>query len=119
VAVVSGVAMRRTFYARNFPGRPGAVQRPNVRRAAAHGCHGFAQQGNVVVTFERAGDYSNGTHRSRPRLQRALATTEVKAHFQALNTSVLPLSSKEVDARIRADTPRWQELMKKAGIEPQ
>lgn len=36
-------------------GRAGPVQRPNVRRALAHGCHGFAQQGNVVVTFERAG----------------------------------------------------------------
>jgi acetyl-CoA acetyltransferase len=36
-------------------GRAGAVQRPNVRRAAAHGCHGYAQQGNVVIVFERAG----------------------------------------------------------------
>lgn len=36
-------------------GRAGAVQRPDVRRALAHGCHGFAQQGNVVVTFDRAG----------------------------------------------------------------
>lgn len=35
--------------------RAGPVQRPNVRRALAHGCHGFAQQGNVVVTFDRAG----------------------------------------------------------------
>ena len=34
-------------------GRAGPVQRPNVRRALAHGCHGFAQQGNVVVTFDR------------------------------------------------------------------
>jgi acetyl-CoA acetyltransferase len=36
-------------------GRAGAVQRPNVRRAAAHGCHGYAQQGNVVIVFESAG----------------------------------------------------------------
>jgi acetyl-CoA acetyltransferase len=36
-------------------GQAGAVQRPNVRRAAAHGCHGYAQQGNVVIVFERAG----------------------------------------------------------------
>ncbi len=36
-------------------GRAGPVQRPNVRRALSHGCHGFAQQGNVVVTFDRAG----------------------------------------------------------------
>ncbi|HEV8096554.1 MAG TPA: thiolase family protein [Burkholderiales bacterium] len=36
-------------------GQAGAVQRTNVRRAAAHGCHGYAQQGNVVIVFERAG----------------------------------------------------------------
>lgn len=35
-------------------GRAGDVQRPGVRWAAAHGCHGLAQQGNVVVVFERA-----------------------------------------------------------------
>lgn len=33
-------------------GRAGAVQRPVAKRAAAHGCHGFAQQGNVVVVIE-------------------------------------------------------------------
>jgi acetyl-CoA acetyltransferase len=37
-------------------GQAGAVQRPNVRWAAAHCCHGYAQQGNVVVVFERAGE---------------------------------------------------------------
>ena len=37
-------------------GQAGAVQRPGVRRAAAHGCHGYAQQGNVVMVFEAAGD---------------------------------------------------------------
>lgn len=33
-------------------GRAGAVQVPGARRAAAHGCHGFAQQGNVAVIVE-------------------------------------------------------------------
>jgi len=33
-------------------GRAGPVQRAGVRRAAAHSCHGFAQQGNVVACFE-------------------------------------------------------------------
>jgi acetyl-CoA acetyltransferase len=35
-------------------GQAGAVQRPSVKRAAAHGCHGYAQQGNVVMIFEGA-----------------------------------------------------------------
>jgi acetyl-CoA acetyltransferase len=37
-------------------GKAGPVQRIGVRRAAAHSCHGYAQQGNVVMVFESAGD---------------------------------------------------------------
>ena len=33
-------------------GRAGAVQVKGAKRAAAHGCHGFAQQGNCVAIFE-------------------------------------------------------------------
>lgn len=36
-------------------GQAGPVQRPGVRRAAAHSCHGFAQQGHVVAVFEAPG----------------------------------------------------------------
>ncbi|AVO43295.1 acetyl-CoA acetyltransferase [Simplicispira suum] len=35
-------------------GRAGPNQRVGARRAAAHGCHGYAQQGNVFVVFEGA-----------------------------------------------------------------
>ena len=36
-------------------GIAGPVQRDGVRRAAAHSCHGYAQQGNVVMVFEPVG----------------------------------------------------------------
>ena len=36
-------------------GRAGPVQRPSAKWAAAHGCHGHAQQGNVVMIFEGTG----------------------------------------------------------------
>lgn len=36
-------------------GMAGPTQRSRVRRAAAHSCHGFAQQGNVVMLFESPG----------------------------------------------------------------
>ncbi|MFT3777004.1 MAG: thiolase family protein [Ottowia sp.] len=36
-------------------GRAGKVQRPGARWTAAHGCHGYAQQGNVAMVFESAG----------------------------------------------------------------
>jgi acetyl-CoA acetyltransferase len=35
-------------------GRAGPVQVQGVLHAAAHGCHGYAQQGNVVAIFEKA-----------------------------------------------------------------
>jgi acetyl-CoA acetyltransferase len=35
--------------------RAGEVQIPGARRAVAHSCHGFAQQGNVFAVFERVG----------------------------------------------------------------
>lgn len=37
-------------------GRAGPVQCGTVRRAVAHSAHGYAQQGNVFMVFERAGD---------------------------------------------------------------
>lgn len=37
-------------------GNAGAVQRPGVQRAAAHGSHGYAEQGNAVVIFESVGE---------------------------------------------------------------
>lgn len=51
--------------------------------------------------------------------QKAMASVEVKAQFQVLNTSVLSLSSKELQERMRVDNPRWSHLMTLAGIQPQ
>jgi len=50
---------------------------------------------------------------------KAMANPEIKAQFQTLNTSVLSLTGKQLQDRIRADNPRWLQLMNKAGIEPQ
>ena len=36
-------------------GQAGPVQVPGVRWAAAHSCHGYAQQGNVCMIFEQVG----------------------------------------------------------------
>lgn len=38
-------------------GQAGPIQVNDTRRAAAHSCHGFAQQGNVFMIFENAGDH--------------------------------------------------------------
>ena len=52
-------------------------------------------------------------------LKEAMATEEVQAQFRSLNTSVLSLNSEAFAKRVREDNPRWETLMKKAGIEPQ
>ncbi|MDB5851676.1 MAG: transporter substrate-binding protein [Rhodoferax sp.] len=52
-------------------------------------------------------------------IREAMATTPIKAHFQALNTKVMPMASKQLDARIAMDNPRWEALIKKAGMAPQ
>jgi acetyl-CoA acetyltransferase len=36
-------------------GQAGTTQINDVHRAVAHSCHGFAQQGNVFMIFEKAG----------------------------------------------------------------
>ncbi len=52
-------------------------------------------------------------------IRAALAKPEVKARFAALTTAVMPLPTAELVQRIKTDNPKWEALMKKAGIEPQ
>lgn len=52
-------------------------------------------------------------------IRAALAKPEVRARFATLNTSVMPMSSANVAARIKSDIPQWEALIKKAGIEQQ
>lgn len=73
----------------------------------------------IIAVLAPAGTPAPAVRKLDEAIRAALATTEVKAYFQALNTSVLPLASTELAARIRADNPRWESLMKKAGIEAQ
>ena len=48
-----------------------------------------------------------------------LAKPEVKARFATLSTAVMPLSSSELTQRLKTDNPKWDALIKKAGIEQQ
>lgn len=52
-------------------------------------------------------------------IRAALASPAVKMQFQTLNTSAMPLAASDLDKRIKTDNPRWEALMKKAGIEQQ
>ena len=52
-------------------------------------------------------------------IRAALARPDVKARFAALTTGIFPLSAADLAARIKADAPQWEALIKKAGIEQQ
>ena len=52
-------------------------------------------------------------------IRSALAKPEVKARFAALTTAVMPLSTRELVQRLKTDNPKWEALIKAAGIEQQ
>ncbi len=57
------------------------------------------------------------------RLDRAIRTAlvrpEVKARFATLTTEVLVLPAAEIAQLLKTDIPKWEALIKAAGIEPQ
>ena len=57
------------------------------------------------------------------RLNRAflevMETPEIKQSFKATTTEIQPLSTAELVKLLKNDLPRWHELIKAAGIEPQ
>lgn len=73
----------------------------------------------IIAVMAPAGTPAPVVARLDKAIREAMATTEVKARFQTLNTTVMPLSTAQLEKRIRDDNPRWESLMKKAGIEPQ
>ena len=46
-----------------------------------------------------------------------LAKPEVKARFASLDTAMLPLGTGAQEQRLKGDNPKWEALIKKAGIE--
>ncbi len=51
--------------------------------------------------------------------QAVLARPDVKSRFASLNTAMLPLGTAQLAQRIKSDNPKWEALIKRAGIEPE
>ena len=73
----------------------------------------------IIAIMAPAGTPAPVIEKLDTAIRAALATPAVKMSFQTLNTSVMPLSTSDLDKRIKGDNPQWETLMKKAGIEPQ
>jgi tripartite-type tricarboxylate transporter receptor subunit TctC len=84
----------------SFPGASGALE-------------------TIIAVMAPAGTPAPVVERLDTAIRAAMARPEVKAAFATLHTTVMPLASKDLAARIRNDNPRWEALLKKAGIEPQ
>ena len=73
----------------------------------------------IIAVQAPAGTPAAVVDRLDAAFQKAMSSPEVRAQFQTLNTSVLSLSSKQLQERMRTDNPRWLQLMVQAGIAPQ
>jgi len=73
----------------------------------------------IIAVMAPTGTPAGSIARLDTAIRAALTTDRVKEQFGTLNTTVLPLSTAQLAERIAADNPRWESLMKKAGIEAQ
>lgn len=48
-----------------------------------------------------------------------LAKPEVRTRFQSMNIAMAPLSTNALVARVKSDNPKWEALIKRAGIQPE
>lgn len=71
----------------------------------------------IIAVMAPAGTPAPVVARLDTAIRAALATPELKARLAFLHLSPLPLPSDQVAERIRTDNPRWDALIRKAGIE--
>ena len=94
----------------------GAPEVPTLQEAFP-GASGSLE--TIIAVVAPAGTPAPVVDKLDKAIRAAMDKTEVKARFQVLNTSVLTLATRELDKRIRTDNPRWEALIRKAGIEQQ
>jgi tripartite-type tricarboxylate transporter receptor subunit TctC len=73
----------------------------------------------IIAVMAPAGTPAPVVDKLDAAIRAAMAKPEVKAAFATLHTTVMPLNGKDLAQRIKTDNPRWEALLKKAGIEPQ
>ena len=73
----------------------------------------------IIAVMAPAGTPKEVVDKLDNAIRAALNKHEVKARFVGLTTSIMPLSSANLAARIKTDNPQWEALIIKAGIEQQ
>ena len=73
----------------------------------------------IIAVVAPAGTPPAVVERLDRAIRSALARPEIKARYAALTTEVKPLSTAELARLLKTDVPKWEALIKGAGIEPQ
>jgi tripartite-type tricarboxylate transporter receptor subunit TctC len=73
----------------------------------------------IIGIMAPAGTPAAIVERFNTAIRAALAKPDVQARFGFLHTSTMPLSPNQLAERIATDNPRWEALIRKAGIEAQ
>ena len=73
----------------------------------------------IITIVAPAGTPQPVVNRLDSAIRGALVKPEVKARFASLSTAVMPLPTNELVQRLKTDNPKWEALIKKAGIEQQ
>lgn len=73
----------------------------------------------LVTAAAPAGTPAPVIERLDRAIRTALARPEIKARFAALTTEVTPYSTAELTQLLKVEIPKWESLIKAAGIEPQ
>ncbi len=71
----------------------------------------------IIAIVAPAGTPTATVQTLNSALLTVLAKPEVKARFASLNTALLPLATPALAQRLKGDNPKWEALIKKAGIE--
>lgn len=124
VAVVdigSGVAQMKSSKMRpiaiSAAARSAAAQDVPTLQEAFPGASGTIE--TIIAIVGPAGIPAPVVEKLDAAIRAALARPEVMTRFASLTTAVMPLPTAELVQRIKTDNPKWDALMKKAGIEPQ
>jgi tripartite-type tricarboxylate transporter receptor subunit TctC len=70
----------------------------------------------VIAVVAPAGTPAAAVQVLNNAIATVLAKPEIKARFASLNTTLLPLSTSGLIERLKGDNPKWEALIRKAGI---
>ncbi|MFN0316423.1 MAG: Bug family tripartite tricarboxylate transporter substrate binding protein [Burkholderiales bacterium] len=89
---------------------------PDVHTFAEAGIAGMNASWSALLA--PAGTPHNVVMRLHREFARALNSSSLQAYYESIGISVVSSSPEELTKRIAEETPKWREVVKRAGITP-